>query len=101
MTRQTNSDSGTVAQARRLLAARLDIDESAIELVEAGEVTWADTSLGCPQPGMMYAQRLVNGTRVVLAAQGRTFHYHSGPGRGPFYCEDPQPPVGAGGHGDV
>lgn len=96
-----SSSGGAVAEARRLLAARLGVDEGAIQVVKVAEVVWPDTSLGCPQPGMAYAQRLVNGSQIVLQAEGRRFHYHSGAGRGPFYCEHPQPPAEAGGYGDV
>lgn len=93
--------SAAAAEARRLLATRLDVDVETVQVVEETEVIWPDTSLGCPKPGMAYAQRLVNGSRIVLEAQGRSFHYHTGPGRGPFYCENPQPPADAGGHGDI
>jgi len=36
--------------------------------VEVDAVTWPDTSLGCPKPGMMYPQVLVEGVLVQLRA---------------------------------
>lgn len=75
------------------LASRLDIDESEIEVVSVEEVTWRDGSLGCPQPDRAYTQALVNGTRIVLQAEGRAWHYHSGGGREPFLCMTPQAPL--------
>ena len=82
------------------LAGRLEVDPSAISVVSAEEVTWPDAAVGCPQPGMSYAQVLVNGTRIVLEAAGAEYHYHSGGGGDPFFCADPQDPV-QGGSGDA
>jgi len=82
------------------LAARLGVDESSITVVSIEEVTWPDGSLGCPQPGMMYTQALVNGSLIVLDVDGTTHEYHSGADGRPFYCQDPTPPT-TGGYGDV
>ena len=76
------------------LAERLGVDESAITVVSVEEVTWSDGSIGCPEPGMMYTQALVNGTLVVLEVEGKEYEYHSGGARGLFYCETPIAPVG-------
>ena len=76
------------------LAERLGVDESAITIVSVEEVTWSDGSIGCPEPGMMYTQALVNGTLVVLEVEGKEYEYHSGAARDLFFCEDPIPPVG-------
>lgn len=87
-----------VERARELLAQRLGIDPQTIEVLEAREVTWRNSSLGCPRPGMMYTQQLVNGARILLRAQGRIWHYHAGGSGEPFYCDNPQSP--AAGPGD-
>lgn len=86
-----------IAVAVADLAARLGVDPSAIAVVSAEEVTWPDAAIGCPQPGMSYAQVLVNGSRIVLEAGGLEYHYHSGGGEDPFFCADPQDPVPGGG----
>lgn len=77
------------------LSARLGLPADEIKVLEVLEVTWPDASLGCPQPGMMYAQVVVEGLKVVLEANGRTYTYH---GRSPndlFLCgpEGPMPPA--------
>lgn len=98
---QSDSTLPAVArQARELLAERLQVASVDVRVVEVTEVTWSDTSIGCPQPGMAYAQKLVNGTRVLLEFGGREYHYHAGGGRGPFYCADPQAPA-SGAYGDA
>lgn len=63
------------------LAQQLGISPDAITVVTIEEVTWPDASLGCPQPGMMYAQVLTPGYRLVLEAAGKTYEYHAGRGR--------------------
>ena len=75
------------------LANRLGIPGSDIEVVTEKIVTWRDGSLGCPKPGMMYTQALVEGTLIVLRAGGRDYSYHSGAGKPPFYCENPVSPA--------
>ncbi len=83
------------------LAARLGIAPGDIEVISAEEVTWPDASLGCPQPGMAYAQVLTDGARIDLRAGGAVYSYHSGGGRDPFLCESPlersEPPPTPGG----
>ncbi|MEV6282958.1 hypothetical protein [Kribbella sp. NPDC051770] len=75
-------------QAKTDLAERLGVFVDEITLVSAEEVTWPDSSLGCPEPGMMYAQVLTSGSRIVLTAGGRTYEYHAGGQRAPFLCEN-------------
>ena len=77
-----------VAQARHDLATRLTITEAKIEVIEAKAIVWPDSSLGCPQPGMMYAQVLQDGLLIVLRAHQQLYEYHSGDGRPPFLCEN-------------
>jgi hypothetical protein len=69
------------------LAQRLGLASEAIKLVSAEEVEWSDASLGCPQPGMMYAQVITPGFLVVLEAGGQTYEYHTDMGRFAVLCE--------------
>lgn len=84
------------------LAERLGVTTAEIEIVLVEEVTWPDGSVGCPEPGMMYAQVLVNGSRIVLSHDGVDYEYHEGGRRGLFYCPSDQvtPPTG-GAYGDI
>lgn len=95
--REDSAASSTLVQvAKADLARRVDADPSEITLVEVREVTWRDGSLGCPQPGMRYTQALVNGSQITLEFGGQIYYYHSGGGRGPFYCASPEMPLGEG-----
>lgn len=75
------------------LAKRLGVDPAEVSVVSAEEVTWSDASIGCPKRGMMYAQVLTEGSRIVLEADGKRYEYHAAAGKAPFYCEHPKPPV--------
>ncbi|MCS7222278.1 MAG: hypothetical protein RML36_15530 [Anaerolineae bacterium] len=68
---------GLVAQAVADLAGRLAIAPDAVQVRAVEAVEWPDASLGCPQPGMMYAQVITPGYRIVLEAAGKTYEYHS------------------------
>ncbi len=88
---QSNLDPRLAAYAATAtadLAARLAIAPSAVRLVEAAFVTWNDSAMGCPQPGILYAQALQEGALVRIEAGGRTYPYHVGPDGVPFLCED-------------
>lgn len=91
MTSASPSDPSAVAAAD--LAARLGVGIDQVSVVSMEEVTWRDGSLGCPEPGMMYTQALVPGSRILLKANGQTYEYHAGGGREPFLCQDPKPPL--------
>ncbi len=83
-------ESGPVGQAKADLAKRLGVAAAEVTVVSSDEVTWPDGSLGCPEPGMHYTQALVQGSRIILEAAGKQYHYHSGATRPPFLCENPQ-----------
>ena len=42
-------------------AALAKVSHEQLVIVRAQSVVWNDGSLGCPEPGMMYTQALVNG----------------------------------------
>lgn len=73
--------------AKADLANRLTMPMDEVEVLVVEEVTWSDSSMGCPQPGMMYAQVLQDGLLIKLAAGDQTYEYHSGGTREPFLCE--------------
>jgi hypothetical protein len=67
-----------VRRAVAAAAARLmKVDENAVVLTRAERVTWNDGSLGCPRPGQMYTQMLVEGFRVVARSNDAEVVYHT------------------------
>ena len=75
--------------ARQDLAQKLKVPIEEIREVSVEAMEWPDTSLGCPQPGMMYAQMITPGFKVVLAAKDRTveYEYHTDSGRRVVSCD--------------
>jgi len=66
-----------VAAAVDHLATELGISPAEIDVLSVEAVDWSDTSLGCPQPGMMYAQVITPGYRVILEARGERHEVHT------------------------
>lgn len=59
------------------LAAKLGVTADQVQVVSAELVEWPDASLGCPRPGMAYAQVVTGGYKVMLSAQGKRYEYHT------------------------
>ncbi len=74
-----------IERAKEDLAGWRRIRPEEIQVVSVEATLWPDASLGCPQPGRMYAQVLTPGYRIVLSAQGRTYEYHT--------ASDPEGPL--------
>jgi len=55
----------------------LHITMSDISLVSAEPAQWRDTSLGCPRAGMVYAQVITPGYKIVLKALGKEYEFHT------------------------
>ena len=55
--------------------ARANVPREQLVIVRAESVVWNDGSLGCPEPGMMYTQALVNGYWVIIDAAGQTYDF--------------------------
>ncbi|HET9909786.1 MAG TPA: hypothetical protein VFQ23_24270 [Anaerolineales bacterium] len=82
-----------VGKARADLANRLAVSTNEINLIEATSVTWPDSSLGCPQEGMVYAQVLTAGYLILLEQGGTTYEYHASGGDTIVTCDNPSSPV--------
>lgn len=59
------------------------------QLVSVEAVDWSDSSLGCPQAGMMYAQVITPGYKIVVAAGGKNYEFHTSldPAGPLVYCD--------------
>lgn len=84
---------GMVDIAAANLAERLSIPVSDIRVVAAYAVTWSDSSLGCPQEGMSYAQVLTPGYLILLEHDSNRVEYHTDQGSYVVYCLNPSPPL--------
>ena len=59
------------------LANELGITPQEVTVLTSDPVEWADASLGCPQPGMMYAQVVTPGYSFVMDAAGKQYKVHT------------------------
>jgi hypothetical protein len=79
-----------VAAAIAHLAAELGLSPADVTVLSVEEMQWSDSSLGCPQPGMMYAQVITPGYRILLEANGETYDVHTNQtGNAAVTCELP------------
>lgn len=58
-------------------ARRTGVERTSLKVESAEAVTWADGSLGCPQPGMSYTMALVPGYHIKVRAGERLLDYHA------------------------
>ena len=63
------------------VAQRSGVPREQLVIVSATATTWSDGSLGCPTPGQMYTQALVEGWQAVVRA-GATLYDYRGAGVG-------------------
>jgi hypothetical protein len=72
-------------------AERTGVDVDDIEVVQAEATTWSDGSLGCPEPGMVYTQALVDGYHVIVEAGGEELDFRVTGNGGFMLCEQDRP----------
>jgi hypothetical protein len=82
-----------IETAKEDLAQRLSLSVTQINLIEAKALTWPDSSLGCPQPGMAYTQILTPGYLILLEADRKVYEYHANRDTYVIFCKNPSPPV--------
>jgi hypothetical protein len=66
-----------VAAALQDAAAHLGVAATDISVQQVEEREWGDSSLGCPQPGLLYSQVVTPGFLVVITSRGKQLEYHS------------------------
>lgn len=63
--------------AANYLAGKLGVGANELTLVRSNAAEWPDSSLGCPKPGMMYAQAITPGYEITFEHQGSNYAVHS------------------------
>jgi len=75
------------------LAGKTGVPISDATIVQSQAVVWNDGSLGCPQPGVLYTQALVNGYWIILEVAGQRFDYRAANTGYFFLCENGLSPI--------
>lgn len=74
-------ETDAVALARRTIAARLAVPIERIRMVSVAPAQWRDSSLGCPERGLLYTPALASGYVVKLREAEREHVVHVAGGR--------------------
>jgi len=90
-----------IEKAKADLVQRLSISENEIIFAKAIDVIWPDASLGCPQPGIEYAQVLTEGFLIYLEADGEFYNYHTDFSEQIILCDTLELPIIPGRPGDI
>lgn len=78
-----------LAEIQADAAGRTGLETEEIVVIQDQAVVWPDGSLGCPKPGMMYTQALVDGYHILVQAGDTVLDYRA-TSRGSFVlCESP------------
>ena len=81
--------SGPEAIAIDTVAAQTSLTPHQLTVTSSEAVNFSDASLGCPQPGMAYAQVITPGYRVLVEGGGESFDVRVSGQRGRI-CETPR-----------
>lgn len=84
----TPEEERAVVAARRALAQQMGVPANELRLISMADAEWPDASLGCPEPGRMYAQVITPGYRVTFEAEDRTYEVHTDRNGRAVICKD-------------
>jgi hypothetical protein len=76
-------------------AADAGVEPADVVVISTEAVAWNDGSLGCPKPGVMYIQQIIQGYRVIVEAGGDRYDYRAGSSGAPKRCEGSLPGGGS------
>jgi len=81
-----NSDA--VDSTVREAAAYAAVAATDIKVLQVESRQWPDAALGCPSPGVMYAQVITPGYLIVVQAGSRVLEYHTDARGRPKLCQE-------------
>ncbi|NOX60581.1 MAG: hypothetical protein GXP42_01330 [Chloroflexi bacterium] len=71
-------DIEAIEQAAQTIASEeLGVSPDEVTVMAIEEVQWSDSSLGCPQPGYMYAQVITPGYKILVKVKGQEYAVHT------------------------
>ena len=75
---ETMTQEQAVSLAKQVASKHLTVPAAQMTVQHTEAVDWPDSSLGCPQPDMMYLQVITPGFKVMLKASGKIYPVHVG-----------------------
>lgn len=76
ITNESMTEAQAVALAKQAASKQLAIPIEQLAVQHAQAVDWPDSSLGCPQPGMMYMQVITPGFKVEITVGKEIYPVH-------------------------
>ncbi len=73
----TPPEEALVSLAKQRLAEKFQLDPQEFRLFSILPMSWPDSSLGCPQPGVLYQPVVTPGYQMVFEGGGQTYVVHS------------------------
>lgn len=64
-------------KVKLILTSELSVDQEQLETEEARELDWPDASLGAPEPGKIYAQKVTQGYQLKFNRGGVIYEIHT------------------------
>lgn len=71
---------------KQLLTDNAALSADDVQVLQATAQQWRDASLGCPRPGMMYAQVITPGYLIEVKAGGKVYEYHTDTNQSVVLC---------------
>ncbi|MBI3774234.1 MAG: hypothetical protein HY273_01540 [Gammaproteobacteria bacterium] len=75
-TNESMTDAQVITLAKQAVSKQLAVPVEQLGVQHAQAVDWPDSSLGCPQPGMMYMQVITPGFKVEVTAGKELYPVH-------------------------
>jgi hypothetical protein len=74
--------------ARQDAATRLGVPADSLQIQDVQPRQWNDRSLGCPRPGVLYAQVVTPGYSLLVVGGGRRLEYHTDDRGVAVFCQE-------------
>ncbi len=84
-----NESTSLVRLAKADAAQKFNLDEADIKVEQLSQISWNDSSLGCPKPEGVYLQVITPGWKIKLNSGNNIYEYHSDQSR-VIYCDNPK-----------
>ena len=84
----SDAQNAAVEAARRDAAGRLSLPPESLQVEQVDARQWNDRALGCPTPGVLYAQIVTPGFLVVIGGGGRHLEYHTDDRGMAVFCQE-------------
>ena len=80
-----------VELAKQRLSSKFGFELDEIHLFSITPIEWPDASLGCPQPGIDYAQVITSGYQIIIRVRLSIYTFHTDTQDQVVFCQEQLP----------